>query len=57
MLKSEMQARMESLEAALEEVADELSSGDPDIPALRTFVEDALEPDDEEGEEAHHDDQ
>jgi len=52
MLKSALQARIESLEATLEEVVDELASGDPDIPALRTFVEEALAADaEEEGDE------
>ncbi len=48
MLKSDLQARIENLEATLEEVVDELTSGDPDIPALRTFVEEALAADAEE---------
>lgn len=53
MLKSEMQTRIETLESALEEVADEIESGDPDFAALKDVVHDALsDEDDEEVEQA-----
>ena len=43
MLKFQLEERIEGLELLLEQVRDELTSDDPDLPALQELIEKALE--------------